>query len=103
MAFAIGLDGVAAVRGGEAALTDELAADLSLPLEADGRRPGWWISLGEGNMKRRSPSHEGRTLPEAGGLPLVVPIAVPVVVAAAGIIVAVASVGGGATKPLLPS
>ena len=41
MAEAIGLEGVAAVGGGgEAALPDELAVDLSLPLELDGRRPG---------------------------------------------------------------
>lgn len=65
------------VAGGEAALAVDSTALPLVPLEPDSLRPGSCTCLPEGNMKRRSPSHDGMTLAvEAGGLPLAVVVLV---------------------------
>lgn len=64
--------GEAAVAGAAVALVVDSAALPLVPLEADILRAGSCTCFPEGNMNRRSPSHEGIIFSvEAGGLVLV--------------------------------
>jgi hypothetical protein len=69
--------GEAFVGGGEDALAVDSTALPLVPLEPDSLRLGSCTCLPEGNMNRRSPSHDGMILVvEAGGLPLAVVVLV---------------------------
>lgn len=94
MALAMAACGEALAAAGGAAFAVG-STDLPLvPLEPDSLRPGSWICFPEGNMNRRSPSHEGRIL--AAGSP---PLAVVMLV---GMRVGGVSLSAG-VKPVLPS